>query len=63
MDEISQVENPIEIVLKNTLISYVEILVNVSKSFEILLNITEQYWTGIIITSYNFNKLKYIINK
>ena len=43
MDEISQVENPIEIVLKNTLISYVEILVNVSKSFEILLNITEQY--------------------
>ena len=47
----------------NTILTYVEILLNISKSFKILLNISEQYWTRIIISSHNFNKLKDITNK
>ena len=47
----------------NTILTYVEILLNISKSFETLLHISEQYWTRVIISSHNFNKLKYITNK
>ena len=34
-----------------------------SKWFEILLNISENYETRIVVSSHNFNKLKYITNK
>ena len=42
---------------------YEEILLNISKWFEILLNILEHYGTRIVVSPYNFNKLKYITNK
>jgi len=47
----------------NTILTYVEILLNISKWFEILLNISEHYETRIAVNSHNFNKLKYITNK
>ena len=34
-----------------------------SKWFEKLLNISENYETRIVVSSHNFNKLKYNINK
>ena len=33
----------------NTILTYVEILLNISKSFEILLNISKRYWTTILL--------------